>query len=324
MRRRDLITLLSGAAAWPLAARAQQVGKTYRVGFLTVGSGPSPFQREFAEALAALGYQEDRNVVIERRYAAGDLARLMEFARELVSANVDVIVTESTPAAVAAKQATTRIPIVMATSGDPIGSGLIASLARPGGNVTGLTSLAPELDRKRVELLRELVPSARRIAFFGNDQNSAELIGFRGVQSVAAEIGIEAVFVNAPSPASFDIAFAKMASMSADVAIVTPTPTNIEGRSQIVENAVRYRLPAIYGTREFTDAGGLVSYGNSRLAMFRRAAALVDKILKGANPAGIPVEQPTKFELIVNLKTAKALGLAIPDKLLALADEVIE
>jgi putative ABC transport system substrate-binding protein len=327
MKRREFIALLGGAAvsaaAWSLAARAQP-GKTYRVGFLTAGSGPSPLQREFAAALAALGYQESRNVVIEWRYAAGELARLTNLARDLVNANVDVIVTEATPAAVAAKQVTGRIPIVMATSGDPIGSGLIASLARPGGNVTGMTTLAPELDRKRVELLRELVPSARRIAFFGNNQNSGEQIGFRGVQTAAAEIGIDAVFFHAPLPAGFDAAFATMAATNADVVLVTPTPTNIEARNQIVGNAVRHRLPAIYGTREFADAGGLVSYGSSRLALSRRAAIFVDKILKGANPADLPVEQPTKFELIVNLKAANAIDLHLSPALLARADEVIE
>src|SRR5262245_56193538 len=195
MKRRAFITLLAGATAWPLVARAQPTGKIYRIGFLTAGSGPSPLQREFVAALAALGYQEGRNVAIEWRYGAGELGRLTDLERDLVRANVDVIVTESTPSAVAARQATAQSPIVMATSGDPIGSGLIASLARPGGNVTGLTTLAPELDRKRLELLRELVPSARRIAFFGNNQNSGEQIGFRGVQTAAARLGIAAVFV---------------------------------------------------------------------------------------------------------------------------------
>jgi putative ABC transport system substrate-binding protein len=319
VRRRDFIALLGGAgSAWPLVARAQQPAKTYRIGFLTAGSGGSPLQQEFAAALGALGYQENRNVLIERRYAAGDLTRLADLARDLVRAGVDVIVTEATPAAVAAKEATARIPIVMATSGDPVASGLIASLARPGGNVTGSATLSPELDRKRLELLRELVPSARRIAFFGNNLNSGEQIGFRGIQTVAAEIGIEAIFVNATLPATFEMAFTTMISRGADVAVVSPTPTNIEA------NATRYRLPAVYGTREFADAGGLISYGANRLALSRRAATFVDRILKGAAPANLPVEQPTKFDLVVNLKAAKAIGLEISPMLVARADEVIE
>jgi putative ABC transport system substrate-binding protein len=325
MKRRQFITLLGGAAVpWPLAAWAQQPVKIYRIGFLTAGSGGSPLQQEFAAALGALGYQENRNVLIERRYAAGDLTRLVDLAHDLVRAGVDVIVTEATPAAVAAKEATARIPIVMATSGDPVASGLIASLARPGGNVTGSATLSPELDRKRLELLRELVPSARRIAFFGNNLNSGEQIGFRGIQAAAAEIGIEAIFINATLPATFEMAFTTMTSRGADVAVVSPTPTNIEALSQIVGSATRYRLPAVYGTREFADAGGLISYGANRLALSRRAATFVDRILKGAAPANLPVEQPTKFDLVVNVKAAKAIGLDIPLTLTARADEVIE
>jgi putative ABC transport system substrate-binding protein len=274
--------------------------------------------------LWAPSVQENRNVLIEKRYAAGDLTRLVDLARDLVRAGVDVIVTEATPAAVAAKEATARIPIVMATSGDPVASGLIASLARPGGNVTGSATLSPELDRKRLELLRELVPSARCIAFFGNNLNSGEQIGFRGIQAAAADIGIEAIFVNATLPATFEMAFTTMISRGADVAVVSPTPTNIEALSQIVGSATRYRLPAVYGTREFTDAGGLISYGANRLALSRRAATFVDRILKGAAPANLPVEQPTKFDLVVNVKAAKAIGLDIPLTLTARADEVIE
>jgi putative ABC transport system substrate-binding protein len=342
MRRREFIALLGAVAGpsllWTLGARVAlageasgqrgdskvQAGRSYRAGFLTAGMGPSPLELEFVAALAAVGYQEGRNLTIERRYAAGDLARLTELARELVGAKVDVIVTEATPAAIAAKKATSQIPIVMATSGDPIGAGLIASLARPGGNVTGLTTLAPELDRKRVELLRELVPHARLVAFFGNNQNPSEQIGFRGVQKLAAEIGIDSIFINAPFPAGFETAFASIASAGADVVLVTPTPTNIEARSQIIANANRYRLPAVYGTREFAEDGGLVAYGTSRLALSRRAAVFVDKILKGTSAAELPVEQPTKFELVINLRAAKAAGLTISDALLARADEVIE
>jgi putative ABC transport system substrate-binding protein len=326
MRRREFITLLGGAAvAMPLAARAQQrSGKIYTIGFLTAAAGPNPLQREFVAALAALGYREGRNVVIEPRYGSGDLGRLTDLARDLVTINVDVIVTEATPAAAAARQITTRVPIVMATSGDPVASGLIASLARPGGNITGMATLSPELDRKRIELLRELMPGVRRVAFFGNNQNSGEQIGFRGMSAAAAEKGIDAAFIHAPQPGAFQAAFATILSMGADAMIVTPTPTNIEARKQIIEGAARHRLLVVYGTREFVDAGGLASYGTNRLALSVRAASFVDRILKGANPAELPVEQPTKFDLLLNMATAKALGLTVPPTLLARADEVIE
>jgi putative ABC transport system substrate-binding protein len=324
IRRRELIAALGSAATWPLTARAQQPAKVYRLGFLTTGSGPAAAHEAFDAVLADLGYLERRNLMIERRYAAGDLSRLPELAADLVRANVDVIVTESTPATRAAKQATSRIPIVMATGGDAVGSGLVASLARPGGNVTGMSTLTSLIDGKRVELLRELKPDARRVAFFGNSQIVAEQIGFQEVQTAATAVGMDAIFINAPVPDAFESAFATIAAAGVDVIIVPPSAPNTDARGQIAEIAARYRLPAVYGAREFADAGGLVSYGASRTGLFRRAAVFVDKILKGANPADLPVEQPTKFELVINLKTAKALGLTVPPTLLATADEVIE
>jgi len=323
MRRRDFITLLGGTVVWPFAARAQQP-KVYRVGFLTTGSGPAPGHEAFDAALADLGYQQGHNLVIERRYAAGDLNRLPGLAADLVRANVDVIVTESTPAALAAKRTTTVIPIVMATGGDPVGSGLIASLARPGGNVTGMTSLASQLDAKKVELLRELKPDARRVAYFGNSKIVAEQIGFQELQKAATAVGMYAIFVEAPGSESFESAFATVAAADVDVVLVPPSAPNVHARSQIVGIAARHRLPSVYGSREFADAGGLISYGTSRAGLFGRAAVFVDKIFKGVNPADLPVQQPTKFELVINRKTARALGLTVPRSLLARADEVIE
>jgi putative ABC transport system substrate-binding protein len=325
LRRREFITLLGGAAAaWSLEARGQQSAKVHRLGFLTTTAGPAPGHEAFEAALTKLGYRERQNLVIERRYAAGDLARLPELAADLVHADVDVIVTQTTPAALAAKRATTKIPIVMATGGDAVGSGLVASLARPGGNVTGMTFLGTDLAAKRVELLRELKPDARRIAQLGNTQIVPEQLSFRVLQTTAKALGMEAMFVNAPGPQVFEQAFATIAAASVDVVIVMESAANTEARRQIVDLAARYQLPTVYGRREFSDAGGLLSYGTSFPDLFRHAAVFVDKIFKGANPADLPVEQPTKFELVINLKTAKALGLEIPPTVLARADEVIE
>jgi putative tryptophan/tyrosine transport system substrate-binding protein len=260
MKRREFITLLGGtAASWPFAASAQQPAKVYRLGFLTTTSGPAPGHEAFEAALTKLGYRERQNLVIEWRYAAGDLARLPELAADLVRADVDVIVTQTTPAALAAKRATTKIPIVMATGGDAVGSGLVASLARPGGNVTGMTFLGTDLAAKRVELLRELKPDARRIAQLGNTQIAPEQLSFRVLQTAAQALGMEAMFVNAPSPEAFEQAFATIVAASVDVVIVMESAANTEARTQIVDLAARYRLPTVYGRREFTDAGGLLS-----------------------------------------------------------------
>jgi len=296
----------------------------YRLGFLTTSSSPATAHAALTRSLADLGYHEGRNLVVERRYAAGELGRLPLLAADLVHANVDVIVTEATPAALAAKQATVRIPIVMATGGDAVGSGLVATLARPGGNITGLTSLASQLDAKKVELLRELKPDARRIAYLGNSQIVAEQIGFREVKTAAKAIGMDAIFVNAPVPEAFEAAFTTMTEAGVDVVLVPPSAPNTDGRSRIVGTAARHRMPAVYGAREFADAGGLVAYGTSRAALFGRAAVFVDKILKGADPSDLPVEQAKTFELVINLRTARELGLTVPRSLLARADEVIE
>jgi putative ABC transport system substrate-binding protein len=331
MRRRDVtvggIAVACAAIPVALALRAafvQKSSKAYRVGILSAGADLPPGHEAFDATLANLGYQEGRNLMIERRYAAGDLNRLPALAADLVRTNVDVIVTVMTPAAVAAKQATATIPIVMATGGDPVGSGLVASLARPGGNVTGLSSFDSLIDGKKVELLRELKPDARRLAYVGNSQIIAEQTGFREVATAATAAGMEATFVNAPSPETVEHAFEAMAAARLDVAIVPPSAPNTEARARIATIAARYRLPAAYGDRVFVDAGGLISYGTSRASLFARAAVFTDRILKGANPADLPVEQPRQLELVINLKTARTLGLTVPRSLLARADEVIE
>ena len=274
--------------------------------------------------MASLGYREGRNLIIERRYAAGDLERLAPLAAELVRADVDVIVTQTTPAALAAKRATASIPIVMATGGDAVRSGLVASLAQPGGNVTGMTFLGTETVQKALQLALELKPGMKRIAFLGNAAIVPEQISFHELQKTGAALGIEATFADTQGLEDFEPAFATIMGMRADAVYVAPSAAFTDRRERIVGLAAQHKLLALYGRREFVDAGGLVSYGTNFSELFRQAAAFVDKILKGAKPQDLPVEQPTKFELVINLTAAKGLGLKIPDKLLALADEVIE
>ena len=324
MRRRDVIILFSGATvAFPLVAHAQQTARIYRLGLLCTTAGPPPGYEAFEAALAGLGYRERQNLVIERRYAALDLDRLAGLAADLVRANVDVIVTQSTPAALAAKRATNKIPIIMATSGDAVGSGVVESLSRPGGNVTGTTFLATELTGKRLGLLHDLIPDARRVAYLGNNLIVPEQLAFRELQRVASAFGMDAIFVNAPVPEALDAAFVTIVIARVDSVLPSDAAVNLEARNQIVELAARHRLPTAYGRREYAEAGGLMSYGTSLPDLYRRAAVYVDKILKGANPADLPVEQPRKLELVVNLKTARALGLKVPRALIVRADEVI-
>jgi putative ABC transport system substrate-binding protein len=312
-------------AALASRASAQRSTRIYRIGFLTTASGPASRHRVLESALSELGYREGVNLVYERRYAAGDLHKLPSLADDLVRAKVDAIVTETTPAALAAKRATLVIPIIMATGGDAVGSGLVSSLARPGSNVTGMSFLGTEIVGKKVELLLELNSRTRRVAWFGNSEIAAEQRAFRELQSVATAAGLEeVVFVDAGTKNDFEKTFDKMIARGTDAVIVAESTTNVEARRPIIELTARHRLPAVYGRREFTDAGGLVSYGTNFSDLFRRSAAFVDKILKGAKPADLPVEQPTKFELIINLPTAKALGIDVPPTLLARADEVIE
>jgi putative tryptophan/tyrosine transport system substrate-binding protein len=292
-------------------------------GFLTTRSGPAAVHDALAGALADLGYRETQNIVVERRYAGG-LDRLLALATELVRAKVDVIITETTPAALAAKQATNAIPIVMATGGEAVTSGLVASLARPGDNLTGMSFLGPQTTGKRLELLRELRPQITRVTFLGNAAIVPDQLAFREMQIHATPIGIETAFIDVREPHGMEPAFATMVETAADAVHVAPSAAFTEIRERIVRLAASHKLLAIYGRREFADAGGLISYGVSFPDLFRRAAVFVDKILKGAKPADLPVEQPTKFELVINLNAAKALGLKVPESLLARADEVIE
>jgi len=322
-----MVTLALSLLAAPLAAEAQPTGTFYRVGLLTAGgvsTERSASLDAFRQSLRALGYAEGRNLVIEYRYAEGELDRLPGLAADLVARRVAVIVTVSTPAAQAAKGVTNTIPIVMATAGDPVGTGLVASLAQPGANITGLSLLSTDITAKRLELLRELIPKSTRFAFLGNSTIPPEVRGFRESEAAARVVGVTIEFLESRDLSEFDAAFATVRRKGVDAVIVTESTRNTEQRDRIVRLAATHRIPAMYGRREFVDAGGLLSYGPSYVEFFRRAAVYVDKILKGAKPAEMPVEQPTKFELVINHKTAKALGLTIPQSLLLRADEVIE
>jgi ABC-type uncharacterized transport system substrate-binding protein len=328
MGRREFIAFVGGAAAaWPLAARAQQGAKVARIGMLHAGPSDSPNARAFFERLGELGYIEGQNIIIERRYGGWDPDKLSKMAAELVALKVDVVIAASTPSGRAAKQATNTIPIVAASMGDPIEDGLVASLARPGGNVTGTTFLGPELVAKRFELLKEAIPGVSRVAALWHPGAYGErtIKGFLNDAEVAARaLGIQLQLVQALGPDEFDNAFLSVTRGHADALIVLPSPMLYVEHGRIVDLAAKNRLPAMYQAREFVDAGGLMSYGANVPDLFRRCATYLDKILKGANPADLPVEQPTKFELLVNLKTARELELTIPREFLLLADEVIE
>ncbi len=325
MRRREFITLLGGgAAAWPLAARSQSGGKVYRIGYFSAGTVIPHLRNVFHDALGALGWIEGKNVVYEYRYADNQLDRLPELATELVRLNVDIITAMGTLAPLAAKRATSTIPIVMTTAGDPLGSGLVISLARPGGNVTGLSLMAPDLGGKRLELLKEVLPGVFRVGILWNAANPYSALVFKETESAARILGIELRSIEVRSPDDFDGALAASTRLLVGALITVEDPLTVGHRKRIADFAAINRLPAIYGLREFVDAGGLMAYGAHLADLQRRAAGYVDKIIKGAKPADLPVEQPTKFELVVNLKTAKALDLEVPPSLLARADEVIE
>ena len=326
MRRREFITLLGGAAAmWPVAARAEQLGRLPTIGFLGATTPAADGQRfaAFVQRLRELGWMEGRNVAIEVRWAAGRSERFAEIAAELVRVNVDVILTHTTPPALAAKQATSLIPIVFATAGDPVGSGLVASLARPGGNVTGLSSQATDTVGKRLELLREMVPEFRRLAIFANVGSAFAVLELNEVQTTARTFGLEVVTFEIGRTQDIAPAFEALKG-HVDAVYVVLDPITSGNRVGINILAAGARLPTMHTVRELVEAGGLISYGTNWLDQFRHAGDYVDKILRGAKPADLPVEQPTKFDLIVNLTTARALGLTVPSTLLARADEVIE
>jgi putative ABC transport system substrate-binding protein len=326
-RRTFLGTLGLSVLAAPLAAEAQQAAKIARIGFLTLNLALNPQLREaFLRGLRDLGYVEGSNVVIEYRDAEGKPERLPALAAELVALKVDVIVAPPTLAALAAKQATRTLPIVFAVA-DPVGSGLVTSLARPGGNVTGLSQLAPELVGKCLEQLTQVVPGVSRVAVLWQPSafgGRTEKDMLKEAEVAARALRVRLQFVEARGPADVDRALSDMTRARAGALTVLPSGMFNNERRRLVDLAAKNRLPAVYSWREFVDAGGLMSYGVDLADLWRRAATYVDKILKGTKPADLPVEQPTKFELVINLKTAKALGLTIPPSLLGRADEVIQ
>jgi ABC-type uncharacterized transport system substrate-binding protein len=327
LRRRDVITLLGAAAAgWPLAAWAQQATKLPTIGFLGQSTPAAESQRFAAlvQRLRELGWIEARTIAIEVRWAEGRPERAAEIAAEFVRLKVDVIVTVGTPQVAAAKQATSVIPIVFAAAGDPVGTGLVASLARPGGNVTGLSVLATDLAGKRIELLREAVPGLRRLAIMGNASNPVIVQEMSEFHAAASTLGLGAVMPEIRRAEDIAPAFEALKGR-AEALYVCQDLLTLTNRIRINTLALGVRLPAMHASREnVADAGGLMSYGPNFLDLFRRSADYVDKLLRGAKPADIPVEQPTKFDLVINLTTAKALGLDVPSLLLARADEVIE
>jgi ABC-type uncharacterized transport system substrate-binding protein len=326
MKRRQFITLLGGAAAaWPLAARAQQVPKLPTIGFLgsATPSAQSQWVAALVQRLREVGWIEGRNIAIEYRWGEGRAERFAEVAAEFVRLKVDVIVTSGTPPVLAAKQATGVIPIIFAAAGDPVGTGLVASLARPGGNVTGLSIQAPDLAGKRLELLREVVAGLRRVAVIGNVGNPLSVLEMHEVQAAAKTLGLETAVLEIRRAEDIAPAFEALKS-GAQALCVVFDPLMTTNRIRINTLALGARLPTMHGLRDYVEAAGLMSYAANIPDLFRRAADYVDKILRGAKPADLPIEQPTKFELVVNLTTAKAIGLTIPPTLLARADEVIE
>jgi putative ABC transport system substrate-binding protein len=321
--------LALGLLAAPLGAEAQQADKIARIGFLTLDAATSAGNREaFLQGLRGLGYVEGRNVAIQYRDAKGKSERLLALAAELVALKVDVILAGGTPHVLAAKQATKSLPIVFAGATDPVGNGLVTSLARPGGNVTGVSAFTQEeLVGKRLELLKQAVPGVSRVAVLwqpGTYGGHMEKGMLKGAEVAARELGVRVQFVEARGPEDIDKAFSEMTRARADALTVITSSMLFGQRRRLVDLAAKNQLPAMYTMREFVDAGGSMSYGANLADDFRRAATYVDKILKGAKPGDLPVERPTKFELVINLKTAKTLGLTIPRSVLERADEVIE
>jgi putative tryptophan/tyrosine transport system substrate-binding protein len=323
MRRRDFITLVTGGmAAWPLGALAQESGKIWRMGFIAQGS--EQFYDAMFDGLRELGYVEGRNLMVERRYAAGRADRFPEFAAEMVRLKVDIIIVTTTPAALAVKNATATIPVVFPNAISPVESGVVASLAHPGGNVTGGAAQTAILSTKRLAILKEVVPGLSRAAVLWNAANPALAYPWRQSQAAADALGVTLQSIEVRDPKDIEAAFAMIAQERPDALIVLQDALTLQHRKEIIDFAVQQRLPGMFVAKEWVVAGGLMSYGESLPDMYRRGAYFVDKILKGARPADLPVEQVTKFELILNLKTAKAMGLSIPATFLATAEEVIE
>src|SRR5262245_27860719 len=326
MNRRTFIYRLSGGIlVVPFAAEAQQAGKMARIGVLSPGSpGPDPGRAVFLQCLNELGWAVGQNIIFEARYAKGDLARLADLAAELVQLKVSIILAFGTPAAFAARRATTTIPIV-GFVGDPVGTGLVASLARPGGNLTGLTNEAGlEVFAKRPELLKQVAPKSSRVGVVWNPANPAEARVRYAHYESGRPLGLTLVSLEVRSPDDFEGALTRAGRERADALTISENTLNVEHRDLIVAFAAKHRLPTIFGERGSVEGGGLMSYGMDSADLLRRAASYVDRILNGTRPADLPIEQPTKFELVINLKTAKALGLTIPPSLLLRADQVIE
>jgi putative ABC transport system substrate-binding protein len=329
-RRRFLLTSVAGVVVAPLATEAQQPTKIARIGYLTtadVTTAPHHLRESFLKGLRDLGYVEGRNLVIEYRSAEGKVERLPALAAELVALKVDVILAPASAHVLAAKQATRTIPIVFVNSGDPVASGLVTSLARPGGNVTGLSTLTADLMGKCLEQLPQAVPGVSRVAVLWNPGDAPERTEkdmLKRAEVAGRALKMRLQFVEVRGPADLDRAFSEMTGARAGALTVLPSTTFFLERRRLVDLAAKNRLPAVYTSRDFVDAGGFMSFGPDYADLFRRAATYVDKILKGAKPGDLPVEQPTKFDLVINLKAAKALGLTIPPSLLARADQVIE
>src|SRR5262245_35013057 len=322
--RRKFITLLSGAAvSWPLAARGQSIRKVWRLAWLTEG-GRASSGRLFFAALQELGYTEGQNLTVEYRFADTRVERLPELATELVGLKVDVIVAPGTQALLALQQATSTIPIVMVFPGDPVGTGLVKSLAYPGANITGTSLMYPDMGGKRLQLLKEIVPTMGRVAIFGNSKNASTAVDMRATEAAARLIGLQAYMVSVDSSHRLEDGLDEMMNAKPDGVIVVQDTLIIENRERIAKVALQNGLPSIFPGRDYVASGGLAGFGPNLKAIARRAAVYVDKIFKGAKPADLPVEQPTHFELFINLKTAKALGITIPPVVLARADEVIE
>jgi putative ABC transport system substrate-binding protein len=327
MRRREFMTLLGGAAiAWPQFVNAQSPSKVYRVGLLSAGApiaDNSPLGAPLIRGLAQHGYELTGNLAFERRGAEGHVDRLPRLVDELVASKVDVIVTSGYPAALAAKQGAT-VPVVVFAAGDPVGTGLVASLARPGGNLTGISDVSAEVTPKRLELLKQVAPRLRKVAMLWNADDLGMTLRYRASEAGAQALGISVQPLGVREPDDFDQAFGTMNREMPDAILMVTDSLTILNRKRVFEFAAAHRLPAIYEFDFLVRDGGLMSYGPDMDESFDRAAALVDRILKGANPAELPFEQPTRFRFVLNLKTAKSLGLEVPPTLLALADEVVE
>ena len=330
VRRREFIALVGGAVALPIGVRAQQAGKVHRIGYLSTGSAdprlanPGPLEA-FRQGLSELGWIEGQNIVIDYRFAEGQYDRLPSLADELVRLKADVIAASPTPATLAAKKATETIPIVGIAFDNPVQHGLVESLARPGGNVTGLSySVGPEIFGKDLELLREVIPEIRYVAVLSGPASPNQALFIANIKTAAQSMGLQLLLLEARGPDEFDAAFAAMVKERVVALFVFGDPMFSVHRGRLADLALQNRLPTMYTNRPHVEAGGLMCYAPNFSDLWRRAATYVDKILKGAKPADLPVEQPTKYELVINLKTAKALGLTVPPAMLARADEVIE